>query len=67
MDRFKLLTSLKKRLPSLQARRNEFGRHPDPTQYTRDERYLDQELEWMHMEDGQPRSAATSSGRLGGN
>ena len=45
----------------LQAPCNELWRNPERTQYTRDEAYLSQKLEWMHMEAHQPESAATDS------
>ena len=44
---------------------NKFGHHPGPTQYARDEEHLSQELEWLHMEERQPGSAATGGGRVG--
>ena len=42
-----------------------FWRHPEPAQFSRDEGYLSQELEWMHVEDNDPGSAATGCGGLG--
>ena len=47
LDRFK------EKDAQLQARCNEFKRHPEPTQFSRDK------LEWMQTEEHQPGSAAT--------
>ena len=56
---------LKKRLLSYKLHCNEFWRHLEPTQYTRDEVFLSSELEWMHMEEHLPGSAATDGGGMG--
>ena len=58
-------TGPKIRLLSYQLAATNLGRHPEPTQYTRDVGYFSQELQRMDMEDNQPESAATGCGGLG--
>ena len=49
----------------LQTRSNELWYLSEPTQYSRDAGDLSQELEWMPVEENQPRSGATGSGSVG--
>ena len=61
----KVWIGLKKRLPSYKLAATIFGGVLSTTQCARDEGYLCQELEWVHMEDHQPGSAATTLGEMG--
>ena len=54
-----ILDRSEEEVAQLQARCREFWHHPEPTQYARNEGYLSQELQWMHIEETQPASAAT--------
>ena len=60
-----MLDQSKEEVAQLHARGNESWRHPEPTQSTRDEVYHSPELEWIHMEENQPESAATGSEGMG--